>query len=164
MFTVREISVFSEHKLQLQNFLSSGNVSKCSCPLWGCACPRTACTYLQGSLHFSLYRNHGLGTWVRTDNTGTQQEISLLSQRVPHHCGYGQVNLIFWGHQSLFICEMDFFLYKISVFQPFFPLLSELSKKRLLIIIFKVLAFFFATVYIQGNFSCKDGHDKEQRW
>ena len=143
MFTGREISVFSEHRLQLQNFLSNGNVSKCSCPLWGCACPSIACTYLQGSLHFSLDHNRGLGTWVRTDSTGTQQELSLLSQPVPHHNGCGQVNLIFLGHQSLFICEMDFFLYKISVFQPFFPLFSELSKKRLLIIIFKVLAFFF---------------------
>ena len=68
---------------------------------------------------------------------------------VPHHCGCGQVNLIFWEHQSLFICEMDFF-YKISVFQPFFPLVSELAKKRLLIIIFKVLVFclFFFCLFV----------------
>ena len=53
-------------------------------------------------------------------------------------------------------------MYKLSVFQPFFHLFSELSKKRLLIIIFKVLAFFFLQCIFKGTFHARMGTIKNR--
>ena len=125
----RNLTFGGEHKLRLQNFLSNGNVSECSCPLWGCACLRTAWTYFQGSLYFSLYHSHGLGTWIRTDSTGTQQEISLLSQRGPLPLWLWTSKFDLFGASKLIYLWNGFFFIR-SVFFSLFPPFSQNHPRR----------------------------------
>ena len=115
----------------------------------------------------ALYTSHstiamGLAPGSGQTTLAHSRKSPFYHSGVPYHCGCGQVNLIFLEHQSLFICEMDFF-YKISVFQPFCPPFLRTIQEKTSNNNFQGFGFFFlTTVYIQGNFSCKDGTIKNR--